>query len=529
MGMRIPQDPPGYGAWSEQAHRAPDTNGRFAKSPLAQAVSNLVSGSDATVSVDPNAQIPPQLRAPAEAPPMVGPTVPPGTNLEEGTPAPRIPPQDANNPLIPGGQIPGMGGMQTTTATTVKKGVDLDPEMLARIRGDMDAYDASLAASEIELKQLAQTMDSNTVWGQEMQKFWEPKLQEMFEQDSNPAETLGRIRKAQDRYNKLIQEGQGRIDPTRFWNDKTTGDRILGGVALFLGGLGAGPGGQNRALQTINQAIARDIKAQQYNIEQARREAADAGVALQTEMDIDRWVTRKNMETLAKYNAWTDARLKEYETRKKPIDQKNRLAELRSQIAKQRADIEMGLAQLSNDQITQSRQERPISPKGGLSQKERMEIRTPWGHAYDKDSAKIVRAASTAYENSDAALGRLENFLKTIGDSPMTLKQKGEAEELAKQWIKMNIAVLNSGTLGESEYARYLESSPVSPDFVRTLYTGAQGLGVVNAARRSNQDAAVSTAVSNMPREWVKFPSRLKNLKNMYMQKIGGPRVREYK
>ena len=52
------------------------------------------------------------------------------------------------------------------------------------------------------------------------------------------------------------------VDPGRFWATRTTGQKILGGIGLALGALGAGPDGINRSVGIINQAIDRDIEAQ---------------------------------------------------------------------------------------------------------------------------------------------------------------------------------------------------------------------------------------------------------------------------
>lgn len=52
------------------------------------------------------------------------------------------------------------------------------------------------------------------------------------------------------------------VDPNRFWSDKSTGDKIMASVAIFLGGLGGGP---NQALQVIDNAIQRDIESQKQN------------------------------------------------------------------------------------------------------------------------------------------------------------------------------------------------------------------------------------------------------------------------
>lgn len=53
------------------------------------------------------------------------------------------------------------------------------------------------------------------------------------------------------------------LEPARFFNQKSTGQRITTAIAIFLGGLG---GGQNKVLDLIERNIDRDIKAQQSEL-----------------------------------------------------------------------------------------------------------------------------------------------------------------------------------------------------------------------------------------------------------------------
>jgi hypothetical protein len=57
------------------------------------------------------------------------------------------------------------------------------------------------------------------------------------------------------------------VDPDRFWHSKDTGGRIMAGIGLALGGMGAGlTHGPNLAFQAIQSAIARDIDAQKADM-----------------------------------------------------------------------------------------------------------------------------------------------------------------------------------------------------------------------------------------------------------------------
>lgn len=55
------------------------------------------------------------------------------------------------------------------------------------------------------------------------------------------------------------------VDPNRFFHDKSTANKIVGGIGVFLGGLSL-QGGPNQALGMIENAINRDVDAQKSNI-----------------------------------------------------------------------------------------------------------------------------------------------------------------------------------------------------------------------------------------------------------------------
>lgn len=61
------------------------------------------------------------------------------------------------------------------------------------------------------------------------------------------------------------QMAEKKIDPDRFWNSRTTGQKVMLGIGTFLSGYGGG--GNNQVLDMIDTAIQRDIAAQQENYE----------------------------------------------------------------------------------------------------------------------------------------------------------------------------------------------------------------------------------------------------------------------
>jgi len=82
--------------------------------------------------------------------------------------------------------------------------------------------------------------------------------------------------------NAAIAEFKGmEVDPGRLWRNRSTGDKILAGVSLFLGSFGGARG--NTAVTVLNDAIDQDIAAQKANIATAG-DAIKAQTGLYQEM-----------------------------------------------------------------------------------------------------------------------------------------------------------------------------------------------------------------------------------------------------
>lgn len=69
-----------------------------------------------------------------------------------------------------------------------------------------------------------------------------------------------------DSLNKQIDNySQQKIDPNRFWNSKSTGDKVLAGIGMFLGSFGTS--NSNLVVDQMNNAIKQDIQAQAQDLQ----------------------------------------------------------------------------------------------------------------------------------------------------------------------------------------------------------------------------------------------------------------------
>lgn len=106
----------------------------------------------------------------------------------------------------------------------------------------------------------------------EARQFWEGQAADQFAQnDAQQAAEMERqqhILNTRNNYeNTANMVSNVRIDPERFWNNKSTEDKVLSTIGLMLGALAGGKSGRNQALEMLNHQIDRDIDAQKKNWE----------------------------------------------------------------------------------------------------------------------------------------------------------------------------------------------------------------------------------------------------------------------
>ncbi len=98
------------------------------------------------------------------------------------------------------------------------------------------------------------------------------------------------IRKLRDQHRarmiEIDEQGQKlaamQVDPEKWWNDRSTGQKIAGFLAAIVGGLVQGRvGGPNSGLAMIENAIERDIDAQKANMAHQRAELQRRGASLE--------------------------------------------------------------------------------------------------------------------------------------------------------------------------------------------------------------------------------------------------------
>ena len=145
-----------------------------------------------------------------------------------------------------------------------------DKEFEEAINARNEQANLARPATDVD-RQIAQTPSVEEVKAAE-----EPIRQEnamiMAEEEAQKKKIQSLAERQKKLQDQIIEEDNElkSIDPDRFWNDKSTGQKVMATIGLILGGIGSGLTGQpNAALQVLQNQIDKDIESQKLNAEQA--------------------------------------------------------------------------------------------------------------------------------------------------------------------------------------------------------------------------------------------------------------------
>lgn len=171
--------------------------------------------------------------------------------------------------------ISGMPGMGGSGGGSFKANVDLNPRyvkpgMPKELQTATDEFGNSVGGF---YDKSAENVSKQSVMGQadaaEMAQRTANLNKELDAQDTQMDEhrkqRLVKSQSALDNLNRMSEQlGEYKEDPNHYWNSKSTGEKILAGIGMILGGAGGGLArtGKNPAMDVINQGIEKDIEAQ---------------------------------------------------------------------------------------------------------------------------------------------------------------------------------------------------------------------------------------------------------------------------
>lgn len=197
---------------------------------------------------------------------------------------------------------------------------------------------------------------------------------------------------------------EDKIDPNRVWNNMGTGNKILATIGLILGGAGSGGNAANNAaLNVLNGAIDRDIKAQAANIDKKTN---------LYKMNLDRYkdaATAQEM-TRMQLNSITQGKIASVAARSN------------SELAKANAEVMIGQLQNQNMELGQKlydgQRDRMIketflgAKPGQIPTEQAINYLVP---EKDRKQAREELETVNGYKNAVAATNKIFDEVKNIG------------------------------------------------------------------------------------------------------------------
>jgi multidrug efflux pump subunit AcrA (membrane-fusion protein) len=235
-----------------------------------------------------------------------------------------------------------------------------------------------------------------------------------------------------------------KIDPTRVWSNMSTGNRVLAGISIFLGGVAGGmQGTENRALGIIQDAVNKDIDAQKAEIGKKQN-------MLSLNMAKYNNINDAAAATKAQLLSITQAQINQAAAK---MGSKQALAA--AQVANGQIDLQKAqlVSQISTSQAAADKLNNPagISPKDvmKLSQDIRSTlVQMPNGNyipAFDKESARSVKTTQEKMYPIKSLMSEAGAFMDKGGTYPLTTRNK-EAKRIEKNIL---IELKNLKELGQ--------------------------------------------------------------------------------
>lgn len=259
--------------------------------------------------------------------------------------------------------------------------------------------------------------------------------------------------------NKIDEVSNMKVDPNKFWANKSTGDKILAGISLFLGAAGGVNGRGNSAVPVIQNAIQADIDAQKANIgikqDGVNQAKGMYGQMLNTYHDRD----LAEAATTAAYYKNTENQLSQIAAKYQGPETKAKAMEALAQIQGQRQEAQMKFMQLYQSLM-------PVGPNTNVEMlpKDKRERYVP-GYttlALSEDGAKTMRAASAATNQAKKYIDELIGISTISGRSlsPELRSRAGQLSQFLTAALKDPLFDNAKFTANEMEFASKLAGDP---------------------------------------------------------------------
>jgi hypothetical protein len=231
-----------------------------------------------------------------------------------------------------------------------------------------------------------------------------------------------------------------KVDPNRFWHDKSTGQKILAGIGIALSGLGAAMNheGVNPALQLILDAVKQDVSLQMADREHLGTVAGMKGSALDRMVALTRDHAAASQAAIAGALGRVDGQIKQIAAQTKSDTAKSRLLDFSGTLqmaAGEAADkAATGAWNRVQDQKKLALEKQQVAIAGGhLALAGKQFEYTQKKDALERGDRLFMQAQNDAQEAQKQALAAKVASAKAAGATPEQLKTLQEIDETKRE------------------------------------------------------------------------------------------------
>jgi len=276
---------------------------------------------------------------------------------------------------------------------------------------------------------------------------------------------------------KINAAAAQQIDPDRWWNNKSTGGKILAGIGMVLGGMGGGlqGTGRNPAMEVMNKAIDDDMNAQRHHIDNSWK-------AIATEHGLNQDAFNRELHR----QTWeSDFRKSAYENIKLQLGQA--AATTQSETVKNNA---MNMIQTLSDEQAKIRNQQWVL--GVQAQQAELNRMRALSKEADGDVQKLMEKDGVSYEDAVKAVYARPYFRGLVGAgmAPPEEAQRAAlkvqfAREIEKQKAQAKLLGAEPGTEKYNKIIGVVAEDPkYAPIFEKTGVVVPQPPGAMGVERQ---------------------------------------------
>ncbi len=295
------------------------------------------------------------------------------------------------------------------------------------------------------------------------------------------------------------------VDPNRFWANKSTGEKVLAGIGLFLGAFGSNG---NKAANIIGDAITQDINVQKANIDQKSK-----GLGSERSLYNDMYAAYKDKD--AAEAATRLAMLNNAQVKAQALGARYQGAEAKAKAMSLMGEIEAKKNEAAlNFQAAMSKMYGAKSMIGGtvnpelLDEKQRERYVPGFGIGLTKEDATKLKDYNADFESARQGIMKL----KEVGNMPlksMSPEAIAQADSISRMIMaSLRTQVLGPGAVTDAERA-ILEKIVANPTSMFSLdSTNQKRLDTLMDTLKTNRNQKAKAYGFTVPDEQLGFQKK---------------------